>query len=365
MFLEGRGMFKRKKKQTSVFSINDQVRINGEMSSVVLNIENLSIGYESAKSQLILEKGLYVTINQGELVCLIGPNGCGKSTLMRTIAGLQKPLKGTPFIAGNQISKLPPHKYARLLSLVLTDKISVGALTVYDIVSIGRYPYTNRFAKLTDEDNVIIKESIAMVHLENYHNRFYDELSDGEKQRVMIAKALAQDTPLIMLDEPTAHLDLPNRVEIMNILKSLARETNKAILLSTHELDLALQTADSIWLMHRNHDLRHGTPEDLVLNGSFTEVFHANAFDFDMNTGSFKVKHPTYGSVSLVGEGVGLIWTQKALERVGYKVATGKKSDIIITVNDDNTWSLSVVNKEITCGSVGELLSEVRALEVG
>lgn len=325
----------------------------------ILYTQNLSIGYKTKEGVFALKENLDIKIHNGELVCLIGPNGCGKSTLMRTIAGLQKPLDGNTFISEINLKELKPHKYARLLSLVLTDKINSGALTVHDIVSIGRYPYINYFAKLSAKDNAIINEALAKVHLTDYIHRFFSELSDGEKQRVLIAKALAQDTPLIMLDEPTAHLDLPNRVEIMNILKRLAKETNKAILLSTHELDLALQTADTIWLMNRQNAIISGTPEDLVLTGAFEKVFKGNAFEFDKYTGAFKVVHPCKGEVFLKGEGLSKVWTKRALERDGYKAVGCSISSICVTCCGDS-WFVDIYNTKIECKNISEVLSILR-----
>lgn len=326
----------------------------------ILSTQSLTIGYKSKSNTLDLEKDLNIKIHNSELVCLIGPNGCGKSTLMRTIAGLQKPLSGETFISGVDVKKIKPHEYARLLSLVLTDKINVGAMSVMDIVSIGRYPYTNYFAKLEANDHDIIERSLESVHLSDYKHRFFNELSDGEKQRVLIAKALAQDTPLIMLDEPTAHLDLPNRVEIMNILKHLAKETNKAIFLSTHELDLALQTADTIWLMNREENLVSGTPEDLVLSGMFEHVFRSNSFSFDKLSGSFKVIHETKGKVALSGTDVHSIWTRRALEREGYLVVEAFEYPVSVFHNEDH-WTLNINGKEQKCESIKELLQALRS----
>jgi iron complex transport system ATP-binding protein len=329
----------------------------------ILEARELTIGYETKKAPFVLEKNLNISIHNSQLVCLIGPNGCGKSTLMRTIAGLQKPLHGQTLIEGKVLKSLPPYKYARLLSLVLTDKVTAGAFTVKDIVSIGRYPYINYFAKLRPEDHRIIDRSLEMVHLETYTNRHFNELSDGEKQRVMIAKALAQDTPLIMLDEPTAHLDLPNRVEIMNILKRLAVETKKSILLSTHELDLALQTADNIWLMKRDTTMRTGTPEDLVLTGAFEDVFASNSFDFDKSTGAFKVKHLTKGTVNLIGKGIPYLWTKRALERDGFEVTKNEDQQITIEVLSHNSWSISSDSYQGNCESIADLLAQLHHLD--
>lgn len=206
----------------------------------------------------------------------------------------------------------------------------------------------------------MIEQSLESVHLGDYKHRFFNELSDGEKQRVMIAKALAQDTPLIMLDEPTAHLDLPNRVEIMNILKQLAKKTNKAILLSTHELDLALQTADTIWLMNSEDVMRAGTPEDLVLSGIFEQVFRSKAFEFDKLSGSFKVVHPTKGKVALLGNGIHETWTRRALEREGYEVV--EDPDFPINIGYTNgQWELSVQGKVNAHKDIAGLLHSLRS----
>ncbi len=325
----------------------------------ILYTHGLTIGYRTKGNLLELAKDINVKVHKGELICLIGPNGCGKSTLMRTIAGLQKPLDGDAFISGVDVKKIKSHQYARLLSLVLTDKINVGAMTVMDIVSIGRYPYTNYFAKLQAKDHEIIQHSLDSVHLNEYKHRFFNELSDGEKQRVLIAKALAQDTPLIMLDEPTAHLDLPNRVEIINLLKRLAKETNKAIFLSTHELDLALQTADTIWLMNREEKLATGTPEDLVLSGMFERVFKSNAFRFDKHSGSFKVIHPPKGKVSVSGNDIYSTWTRRALERDGYQIVDDQNFPIEVNYSHKK-WQLKILDHKITCQNISELLQVLR-----
>ncbi|MEM9897324.1 MAG: ABC transporter ATP-binding protein [Bacteroidota bacterium] len=329
------------------------------LSKPILSTKGLTIGYKSKQGKLELEKDLDIKILNGELVCLIGPNGCGKSTLMRTIAGLQQPLDGEAFITGVNVNNLKPHQYSKLLSLVLTEKVNVGAMTVMDVVSIGRYPYTNYFAKLEPIDHEIIDQSIESVHLSDYKDRFFSELSDGEKQRVLIAKALAQNTPLIMLDEPTAHLDLPSRVEIMNILKILARETSKAIFLSTHELDLALQTADTIWLMTRSEKLRSGAPEDMVLSGAFEQVFQSDSYTFDKLSGAFKVVSPTKGKVGLQGNDVASAWTRRALEREGYEVVEDDGLAIQIECKQD-AWVLEMNGKIFTCKDIRKLLKTLR-----
>lgn len=324
----------------------------------ILVTQDLSIGYrDGKKASLCLLAGINLTIRRGEMVCLLGPNGAGKSTLMRTIAGIQAPLAGYTLVEGIPIKDRNYKEIAQLLSIVLTERIDVGNLTVYHIVSLGRHPYTSWMGKLSNEDNEKIKWALEQVGLLHYANNFINQLSDGERQRVMIAKALAQDTPLIMLDEPTAHLDLPNRVEIMRLLHRLARETNKAILLSTHELDLALQAADLIWLMARNREIKVGAPEDLVLNGSIEDTFHNKSFNFDRKTGNFIMNYQKKQKIQLLGDDVMGFWTQRALSREGYQVTCEDIGGCCVHLLEDTMeWEVKQNGIAIKCSSIQELL---------
>lgn len=325
-----------------------------------MQCSKLAIGYHGKKKQATcLEKDINLGVKAGELVCLLGPNGSGKSTLMRTLAGLLPPLEGTVFINNIELNKLSAPRRSRLLSLVLTDKLSLGAMKVRDIVAVGRYPYISFMGKLQKEDERAIAESLDLVHMAHYADTFYNELSDGEKQRVMIAKALAQDTPLIMLDEPTAHLDLPNRVEIMNSLKRLAEQTNKAILLSTHELDLALQSSDTIWLMNPGREMFVGVPEDLVLNGNFEEVFHNKSFVFDKLSGSFKLNYPAQKKLSLQGEGLSYIWTKRALQRKSYELVDSAYAKLRITATN-KAWFVESGDSRHELKTIAELLEYIQ-----
>lgn len=298
---------------------------------------NLSVGYRNKSREYFVQKNLNLSLYKGELVCLIGPNGSGKSTLLRSLSGLQAILSGDVFIKNENIKILNRQKKSELIALVLTDRIDIENASVYEIVSLGRQPYTNCWGKLSDEDNKRVAESIKMVHLQDKTDNFIHELSDGERQRVMIAKALAQDTDIIMLDEPTAHLDLPNRIEVMLLLHRLAQQTQKAILLSTHELDLALQAADRIWLMNNQQGIITGIPEDLVLNGSFNEVFQNDNYIFNTSNGNFSMNYPLQKEISATGDNIHLYWTLRALARIGYKVV--ENADIKIQITE-NGWIL-------------------------
>jgi len=190
-----------------------------------------------------------------------------KSTLIRSIACLQPLLSGTIFIDDKNIRQIPTRQRATLISVVLTDNQPPASFTVRELISIGRDPYTGWLGKLTDEDQELVDRSIDMTNLKGFEQRNVNELSDGERQRAFIARALAQDTSVILLDEPTSHLDLSNRIRILLLLQKLARDTKKIILLSTHEIETAMQVADKIWLLDKSHRVIMGTPEDMVLTG--------------------------------------------------------------------------------------------------
>ncbi|MDQ3394416.1 MAG: ABC transporter ATP-binding protein, partial [Bacteroidota bacterium] len=215
---------------------------------LLLNTKNLTVGYKKGRQENIVLKSLQLELRGGELTCLLGPNGIGKSTLIRTLSAVQKPLSGTVFIKQKNILSYKTDALARLVSLVLTEKIPGGNLNVFELVSLGRYPFTGWTGNLTKEDKAIVESSIALTSINHLKEKKIQELSDGELQKAMIARALAQDGVLMFLDEPTAHLDVSNRVEIMNLLRDLANETQKAILISTHDLDLSIQTSDKLWL---------------------------------------------------------------------------------------------------------------------
>ena len=318
----------------------------------VLSTHNLSIGYAKKRNKALVQSGLNLKLQAGELVCLIGPNGTGKSTLLRTLAGLQKPLDGKIKIDNQELEKLSQHAKAMLIALVLTDKIDIDNATVLDIVSFGRHPYSNWWGNTSDEDEQKVLESIAMVHLTHKKDVNLSELSDGERQRVMIAKALAQDTPIIMLDEPTAHLDLPNRVEIMLLLHKLAHTTNKAIILSTHELDMALQAADRIWLITNENGVESGVPEDLVFNGSFNRAFESKSYYFNADNGNFSMNYPLQRKIWVEGNKTRMYWTLRALARAGYMVVPD--AGFTITINE-NSWILN--GKELF--TIREVLREL------
>lgn len=319
--------------------------------SPLLQARSLTVGYRSRPGKVQPIAGpLDVDIYAGQLICLLGPNGSGKSTLLRTLVGLQPALEGTVQITAagrpdtahpdkahpsmthpntapmTPTHRLSPSQLAQKISLVLTDSVRNTHLTVYSLIALGRYPYSNWLGLLDDTDRALITSAIEAVGVGGLVDRKVTSLSDGECQKVMLARALAQDTPLMMLDEPTAHLDLPSRIQLMQLLHRLARETNKGILLSTHELDLALQVADEVWLLQTGGQFHTGAPEDLVLNGIFQAAFDKEEILFDVATGTFRIHRDPGKYIMLLDEagGPALLWTQKALQRQGFAVITGQ-----------------------------------------
>ena len=236
------------------------------MSNVSISTNKLSIGYGAT----IVQRDLTFSLNAGEMVCMLGPNGCGKSTLLRTLAGLQ------PALSGDYT-----HGDAKNIALVLTERLSMDNTTVHDVVALGRYPYSSFLDGLMKEDEAIIADSLKQVGFEHLDisNTFFNAHSDGEKQRILIAKALAQQTPIILLDEPTAHLDLPHRILILRLLRTLAHEQGKTILISTHELDMALALSDRILLMTPKKGVQLDTAEHLRKTDAFTAAFGMDIFN--------------------------------------------------------------------------------------
>ena len=252
------------------------------MKSVVL--QNLSIGYLNKGNRKVVATGLNATINNGELTCLLGRNGIGKSTLLRTLSAFQPALEGEIVISSTQppssITSLTDKQLSRLIGIVLTEKPDVQNMTIEELVGMGRSPYTGFWGTLDDEDKKIVGEAIQLVGIENLQGRMVHTLSDGERQKVMIAKALAQQTPIIYLDEPTAFLDFPSKVETMQLLRRLALEEQKTIFLSTHDVELSLQLADKIWLMEPGH-LSVGTPRQLADEGALSRFIDHDGITFD------------------------------------------------------------------------------------
>lgn len=258
-------------------------------SKIILQASDISIGYTSKKVKNSIASNINLSLERGKLIALIGANGIGKSTLLRTITGIQKPITGTVLLNGKNIHELTSLSLAQNLSVVLTEKLPPSNLTVWELIALGRQPYTNWIGKLTDNDIAKINEAIELTQIGHLTQKKHYEISDGQLQIVLIARALAQDTPLIILDEPTTHLDLLHKVTLFKLLKKLTQETGKCILFSTHDIDMAIQLSDEMIIMTPENTLQD-QPCNLIMKGSFTTLFQDEHIVFDSQKGKFVIR---------------------------------------------------------------------------
>lgn len=329
-------------------------------------LKDLSIGYKSKRNNKIVAQNINATIYSGELTCLLGDNGIGKSTLLRTLSAFQPRISGSIYLQNVELAKYTEKELSRLISVVLTERTNIRNMTAYQLISLGRSPYTGFWGSLSKKDKEIIDYAIDLVKIENLKSRMVDTLSDGERQKVMITKALVQETPIILLDEPTAFLDFPSKVEIMQLLHRLSRNTDKTIFLSTHDLDLALQIADKIWLIDKNANISIGTPEDLSLEGKLSSFFAQKGIIFDMETGLFRIENTYQKHICVVGQGQKYAMICKALLRNGISASQNDESDIYIEAGTLYDNKIIIHNKETTTAvySIEELLSQIENLNI-
>lgn len=300
-----------------------------------VRVANLETGYHSKKKTAVVTRDISASLYSGELTCLLGPNGAGKSTLLRTLAAFLPPVKGEIFIRNKPLEEYSDADLSKVIGVVLTEKPDIDNMSVEELVGMGRSPYTGFWGRMDEDDRRIVAESMALVGIDSLRGRMMQTLSDGERQKVMIAKTLAQETPVIFLDEPTAFLDYPSKIEVMQLLQCLARNRGKTVFLSTHDLELALQIADKVWLLDKPHGVTVGTPEDLSVNGDMGRYFHREGIVFDSESGLFRISHRTDRTVRLIGEGMRFNMVRKALARQGLDVCDTAPSDIVIEVVDD------------------------------
>ena len=313
----------------------------------ILHTRNVSIGFSGKKDNTgAIYSDINVSAGKSELVALFGPNGIGKSTLLRSLVRLLSPVSGDIYLYENNINSLSGNNLAKQVGFVSTETVSVNNLTVYDLVSLGRYPYTGWLGRLNQQDIEKVEDAINMVGISSLRNKYINQISDGERQRTMIAKTLAQDTAVIVLDEPTAFLDLPNKYEVVHLLHKLAGERGKTIVFSTHDLNIAIQEADKIWLM-LPEGIMQGSPEDLILEGSFGKMFENTNLMFNTGKGEFRIRRDLRHKIGLRGPKKEVWWTRNALERIGIGVRDNESNDIMITIilsRDKRSWKVSAGN---------------------
>lgn len=323
------------------------------MKKKLLEIKDLEIGYQVKEQKKVIQNHLNLSLNAGELICLIGPNGVGKSTFLKTLGRIQPELSGEIIIGNSPISKINQQEFSRKLALVLTEQLDIPQMSARDVISLGRYPYTGFWGNLQKKDLNIVIETAQNVGIEHLLNRSYVELSDGEKQKVMIAKALAQQTPLMLLDEPTAFLDFPTKSSLLIMLRKLARQNQMGIILSTHDIELALKTADQIWLFPEHLKMISGIPEDLVIDSQILKVFKSKEMAFNIDSGHFERQFHAQYNIEVKGDNIKANWLRKALIR--NEISPSAPSDKHIVC--DENYHLFAQDKEIqSFQNISELL---------
>ncbi|MCK5884278.1 MAG: ABC transporter ATP-binding protein [Bacteriovoracaceae bacterium] len=291
----------------------------------IVSAKKLSVGHQG----LSILSDLSFDIFPGDFICLMGSNGRGKTTLLRTLSSLLTPIAGEIFIAEREISQFSAIELAKTVSVVLTERIDIPNISVWDFVSMGRAPYTNFWGALGASDNAIVEESLIALGFFKQRNRLFNELSDGQKQKVLIARALAQNTPVILLDEPTNFLDMPRKMELMVLLKRIAAEKNKAILFSSHDWELALEMNTHLWLIDDSGEFNVGMPEEIILQQKLFSSFKSSEIVFSTKKGRFEeVISPVY-SVALEGDEYGVKWTGHALRKKRISVDTNSAITIV------------------------------------
>ncbi len=309
-----------------------------ESTKNILTFRNLEIGFTSGKVRHVLLPPINGSAAKGELIAVIGKNGIGKSTLLRTFAGLQNLINGKLTLDGKNIVDFSRLQLSAKIGYISTEIIKVSNMKVYDLVSLGRFPHTNWLGRIDAGDHNKIVEAISKTGMTELSNRSVTELSDGERQRAMIAMVLAQDAGIMIMDEPTAFLDISSKYEIIHLMNELTRNRDKTIIFSTHDLATAVSQADKIWLL-KEQGLTEGAPEDLMLEGSFETLFDSNKVEFNSNDGSFTIRNEEKGRIIIRGDGRKKYWTEKALIRAGYGIVDSEPAvEVEVPSSSNSTW---------------------------
>lgn len=314
------------------------------LTTKILSLESVLIGYTAGRREKSILPPLTASAGKGELIAVIGRNGIGKSTLLRTIAGLQKPLGGEILYGSRKITDYSRQELARNISYISTEVVKPGNMTVYELVALGRYPYTNWMGKIDPENHEVIVDALEKCSIGEFANRLISELSDGERQRAMIARILAQDTGIMIMDEPTAFLDVSGRYEILHLMHDISRKSGKSIIFSTHDLQSATTQADKIWLV-LDDTLVEGAPEDLMIKGVFDKLFNFSAVQFNSVNGTFTFRKEERGTIYVKGEGSRKYWIEKAISRAGF-LPSAIRTDPYISVPADENDDYLLINNE-------------------
>ncbi|MDR1937574.1 MAG: ABC transporter ATP-binding protein [Tannerellaceae bacterium] len=332
------------------------------MKQPVIQTSGLSIGYAGkGRRRNVVHSGLNLSLFPGEVTCLLGLNGAGKSTLLRTLCGFQPLIAGEILLAGKPLSTYSQAGLSLAAGVVLTEKTNAGGITVYELVSLGRHPHTGFFGRLKKRDREVVDQSLEAAGIAHKAQGYVAELSDGERQKTMIAKVLAQECPIILLDEPTAFLDVTGRIETMRLLQKLAKEQGKTILLSTHDVDQAIRMGDCLWLLEKDRPMLCGTPEDLILNGDFERFFGKGSMVFDSSTGRLNVK-TSLAPIGIEGDPLTVHWAGNALIRNGWQPSPATLPPCINCIHKHQFILTLPGGTQKTATSIQELLAEMKEI---
>ena len=324
----------------------------------LIQIQSLAIGYNERGINKVLQENINLSISRGEIISIMGQNGVGKTTFIKTLTGLQKRISGSIYHQQRTIDKISKSALAKLISVVLTEKPFAAHLSVIELIALGRYPYSNWLGRLSISDKRAIDLSISKTKIDYLANKKLYQLSDGQFQKVMIARALAQETDMIILDEPTAHLDLSNKIEIMLLLKSIA-SSGKGVLIASHDLQVSLQLSDRLWLFNFNRPVLEGCPEDLILRGAIDQTLFPVNNNINLSTGTVRHLDEHKGNILVHGDPSIVHWTAQALQRNGYAVNTDKSASISINCLD-SLWMLDNKDTSVSFNSIENLLRHLK-----
>jgi iron complex transport system ATP-binding protein len=324
----------------------------------LMHTQSLTIGYTEGRTNKVLQENINLSLSSGEIISLMGQNGVGKTTFIKTLSGLHKGISGSVLHQDRLIDEFSKSALAKQISVVLTEKPFAAHLSVIELIALGRHPYSNWLGRLSTSDKQAIDVAMNQTNINYLARKKLYQLSDGQFQKVMIARALAQETDLIILDEPTAHLDLSNKIEIMLLLKSIAGN-GKGVLIATHDLQVSLQLSDRLWLFNFNRPVLDGCPEDLILQGAIDQTLFPVNNNIDLTTGTVKHLDERKGNVLLQGDPTMVHWTAQALQRNGY--AVNKDTNSLISINCiDCLWNLESKDTSTSFDSIKDLLMHLK-----
>lgn len=319
----------------------------------LLSTKSLSIGYHKGSESKVLQQNINLMLQEGEIVSLMGQNGVGKTTFIKTLAGLLEPISGSVLYGEQNIKEVSSSELARKMSLVLTEKPFNFNITPIELISISRHPYSNWIGVLSPQDKQVIEWALEVTHLNYIADKKLYELSDGQLQKVMIARALAQETDIIILDEPAAHLDLNNKIEVMLLLKKIAKQ-GKSILISTHDLQVSTQLSDRLLLFNFNEEAKEGIPEDLILKGILQKSLYLDQYGYDMISGTINIDQSGL-PIHVTGDSSVKFWVTMALKRKGY-VVKEEKPDLVVNCQDKNHFQIIREKEEVSASGIEDLI---------